>query len=347
MQKPVWLTKHKWAIGIGAALVVGAIALSVYQPAWTGFGADSTKSTERDSTGKVTKTVEVEQSGKTLWDWLSVLGVPFSLAVLGFWLQQQQQQQADEQAKVEKEIAAANQREEALQVYFDRLSALLVDKNLIAIAAKHKQADETQEQQAQAIKEQRELLGAAVNVIRARTLSILRQLGEDGERKSSVIRFLLEAEVIDKLSLSLSSADLCGANLIGANLSGADLFGANLSNAILSGALLNGAILIGADLSNAHLIGADLSNANLSGALLNDAHLIGAHLGNAILIGADLSNAHLSNAILIGAILNGADLCGADLCDVRNWTEDQLGSALLCTTRLPANVDLDPNRNCA
>jgi Holliday junction resolvase len=67
-----------------------AIALLMYQSGWTGFAPDLTKNTERDSTGKVIKTVEVEQSGKTLWDWLSVLGVPLSLAVLGFWFQQRE-----------------------------------------------------------------------------------------------------------------------------------------------------------------------------------------------------------------------------------------------------------------
>ncbi|MEM6591465.1 MAG: hypothetical protein AAF651_06380, partial [Cyanobacteria bacterium P01_C01_bin.73] len=30
--------------------------------------------------------------GKTLWDWLSLLGAPVSIAILGFWLQSLQKQ---------------------------------------------------------------------------------------------------------------------------------------------------------------------------------------------------------------------------------------------------------------
>jgi len=116
---------------------------------WTGIGADSTINTERDNKGNIIKTVEIPQSGKTLWDWLSLLGVPISLTAFGVWLQKLQQEQAAKEARLEKvqtehrtnlekEIAEGNQREEALQAYFDRLSTLLIDKNLIAVADKVK-----------------------------------------------------------------------------------------------------------------------------------------------------------------------------------------------------------------
>jgi hypothetical protein len=257
MKKPDWLIRHKWLTGVGTVFVAGTIALLIYQPSWTGFGPDSTKNTERDSTGKVIKTVEVEQSGKTLWDWLGVLGVPFSLAVLGIWFQQREQKRAGEQAKLDKEIAEANQREEALQAYFDRLSTLLVDQNLIAIAAKVKRADEAKEQPDLVIEEQRELLDAAVDVIRARTLSILRQFGEDGERKGSVIRFLTESEVISNLNLSLQDADLRYANLGNVKFQPGYLKGANPQT------IGQGTNLQGADFRYANLESADLRGANL------------------------------------------------------------------------------------
>jgi hypothetical protein len=255
MQKPSWLSKswlnkHKRSIVGRTALIAGVIGIIalLYQFSWTGFVPDSTKTTEQNAAGQITKTIEVEQSGKTLWDWLSVLGVPLSLAGLGFWFQQREQKRSaeqaeleknrvEEQAKLEKEIAAANQREEALQVYFDRLSTLLIDKTLIAVAAKVKQANETEGTQPDpAIDEQKELLDAAVDVIRARTLSILRQFGEDGERKSSVMRFLIEAEAIGKLNLNLGGADLRYVDLIGANLSNANLSKAKFIGANLIGA---------------------------------------------------------------------------------------------------------------
>lgn len=325
-------TKRVLVISGGSALVAGAISLLLYKPNWTGFGSDSTKNIERDSVGKVTKIVEVEQSGKTLWDWLTVLGVPLSLAVLGFWLQRHEQKRVGEQTKLERELAEGNQREEALQVYFDRLSTLLIDKNLIAIAAKVKNADKGEENQHNtAIEEDKELLNAAVDVIQARTLSILRQFGEDGERKSSVIQFLLEAEVIDKLNLNLSRA-----NLSGINLSGADFSGANLSRANLRGA----------DLDDANLSGANLFGANLSGANLRLVNFSGADLSGADFSGANLCLADFSSANLIYANLSGANLSVANLTDAKWLKIEQLDQAKLCETKLPEEFKLDSNRDC-
>jgi hypothetical protein len=352
-----WTKRILW-IGVGAILVAEAIALLISQPAWTGFGPDSTKNIERDSTGKITKIVEVGQSGKTLWDLMSVLGVPFALTVLGFLFQQREQKRVDEQAKLEREIALANQREEALQVYFDRLSTLLIDKNLIAIATRVKTATATDED--------KELLNAAVDVIRARTLSILRQFGEDGERKSSVIQFLIEAEVIDKLNLNLSRANLICVNLLGADLSCTNLLNAKLSRATLIGSTLidadlNHAILIDADLrhailfdaklshaklNHAALIDADLRFANLCFANLSDADLSDADLSDADLRDADLSNTNLCGANLSGTNLSGANLHGANLSEAKGLKPEQLDRALLCGTQLPEGWKLDPDRDC-
>jgi uncharacterized protein YjbI with pentapeptide repeats len=130
------------------------------------------------------------------------------------------------------------------------LSALLVDKNLLAIAAKLKNLDGTQQQNSI---EQQELLDSSINVIRARTLSILRRLKGDRERKSSVIRFLIEADIVRKLRLPLSGADLSGADLSGANLTGTNLSRADLSRADLTGTNLTGTNLSRADLSRADL----------------------------------------------------------------------------------------------
>mgnify|MGYP001791046152 FL=1 len=82
--------------------------------------------------------------GQSFWQWLELLGVPLSLAVLGYLLQRQQRKQARTEAnqqrkiaaveaKQQREIAADEEREEILQKYIDRLSTLLVDKNLLAL----------------------------------------------------------------------------------------------------------------------------------------------------------------------------------------------------------------------
>jgi hypothetical protein len=75
--------RKRWRRGGIILLASGALGffvlLLLYRPEWSGFGPDSTTNIERDGTGKIIKTVEAKQSGKTLRDWLSLLGVPVSL----------------------------------------------------------------------------------------------------------------------------------------------------------------------------------------------------------------------------------------------------------------------------
>ena len=275
-----------------------------------------------------TITTTKRSTGKTLWDWMSLLGVPLSLAILGFWLQQNQRKRAekfseeqkardelfalDQQKRTEEiserqlKIAADETKEEVLQTYFDRVSVLLVDKNLLAIASKVSTI-ETQENECQqkieADNEEHELLDSAVNVIRARTLSILRRFENDSKRKTSVIRFLSESHCLGKLKLNLK-----GANLKDADLSGVNLKGANLRQVNLADVYLQGVNLSHADLSYVEILGAKLNKANLS-----HANLFKANLSRANLYLSDLSNADLSNAFLIRANLFLARLNSANL----------------------------------
>jgi hypothetical protein len=270
--------RNRWRlilIGFGMSL---AVILTLYKFEWTGFGQGDSVSTtinKKDADGNIVETITTTtEPGKTLWDWLSLLGVPLTLAILGYILQQQERSRANNEAK-----------EEILQNYFDRLSTLLVDKNILAIAVKvyppsEKQGDDQPKristpEERELFDEERELFDSAVHVIRARTLSILRRFEGDGERKGSVIRFLIEADVISKAKLSLSKADLRradlrGAALIRANLSEADLSGANLYEAFLYDANLSEADLSRANLSRAFLYSANLSKATLEGAVLID-----------------------------------------------------------------------------
>ena len=78
-------------------------------------------------------------------------------------------------------------------------------------------------------------------VASARTLGVIRSLERDQRgRKSQVVRFLIEADLIRKIPLNgtdLSFANLFDANLPGANLSSSDLTDANLTGANLTGAV--------------------------------------------------------------------------------------------------------------
>ena len=257
--------------------------------------------------------------GKTLWDWLSLLVVPASLAGLGAWLQLKEQQ-----------IAEDNRQEEVLQHYQDRISYLLIEKELLEIAAKDSPTTE-----------ETALLKESVKSIQTLTLSTLRRLS-DGRHKARVVWLLIEADIIQrgisqKSKVKIDYTDLRGAQLDYTDLSGAQLYHADLSGADLEGADLTDAYLIGADLTRANLM-----NANLMNAWINSVDLIGADLTR-----ANLMNANLEDAILYRANLMNANLEGADLKEVIGLTKQQIEKAYLCQTKLPEDIDIDPNRDCA
>ena len=380
-----WIKTPRYVVAITIILLLLPVTRLDFFPGGLGLNGGSsvvTKIVQQLPGDRTKETTITNNSGKTAWDWLSLIGVPLSLVLLGAWFQNTQQQrsresaieqrkQAEVSANQQREQAESERKEEVLQIYFDRISVLLVDKNLLRMANKQDQSA---------------LLGAAMDVIRARTLSTLRRFGDDGERKTSVIRFLVEAEVIKRLDLDLSKvelsfvnlnevdisgANLRGAKLIGAelnctNLRGANLHSAKLRRADLAGASLNSADLSSTDLSGATLRRTDLSGTDLSGADLSDADLSGADLSDADLSGADLSGATLSIATLhrtdlsgtnsSGAVLYGADLLNANLCnanlrnaDLRRATLDQkqVVEILICNTQLPEGMEILTNRDCA
>jgi uncharacterized protein YjbI with pentapeptide repeats len=273
---------------------------------------------------------------------------------------------ADQRAENDREIARDTQREAALQIYMDKMSELLFEKNIYISQPND----------------------PVRSMARARTLSVLRGLNDS--RKGSLIQFLYESGLIKKnvnggilrlsggdlsyaylVSIDLSEAALSGtflekatlsfANLNGADLNEAVLSGAELSGANLKGANLRGAVLVESQLHRADLSGADLSKAHLGsmkigypipgyktlkiakanardtskppseGAYLFSANLSGANLedadlGGVTLCGANLSRANLSNADLGGADLSEADLSYAILLNA-NYTDDQLAKA--------------------
>lgn len=267
------------------------------------------------------------------WVWMEGLLLPLILAGGVYFLyvsgREMGRRLFEERAQLEIKISADRQHEEALQIYIDRMSELLLKEKLSRFSP-----DEVR------------------SVARIRTLAVLR--GLDARRRGSLLLFLRDSRLVDREAvIDLSGADLAGAilpfanlkrlnmseadlsrahlgganlaksylsctnlsgaNLNGVNLSGADLFEANLSGADLTRANLSKANLIGADLRGCCLNGADLSEADLSGANLNvgdlvDANLRGAKLGKAKLLGADLRQADLSRADLSGTEITPTEL---------------------------------------
>lgn len=245
--------------------------------------------------GDVTTTIE-GQSGITVRDVLSLVIIPIVLALGIWWLNR-------EQRRSEQKIAQGQEEDKALQHYIDAMKELLIDKKLL----------QTNE-------------GAPRNVARPLTIATLHRL--DGKRNGILLRFLIEAGVIesygaggvnaDQAVINFRQANLIGINLSGAdvrkiNLSKADLRGADLKEAHLDETNLKGTQLDEADLSKASLRSVDLSNAKLNGAKLNGAYLEKANLRFTRFKGADLRRANLSDAHLESADLSGADLRGSSL----------------------------------
>jgi len=223
-----------------ALIIVFALAVYRFGWDWTGFTGGKSKTTQTPQ-GTTTE----YSPGKTLWDWLQLLIIPLALAVIAVLFNLAN-------SRTERAIALDNRRETALQAYIDKMSELLLAKEL----RKSKPKADVRE------------------VARVRTLRVLPRL--DGERKRNVIQFLHESGLIntddpDDPIIDLHEADLREASLDDVELEGANLSGAKLMKANLKGARLEGARLEGARLEGVRLKGARLEGVILDEAILKDA----------------------------------------------------------------------------
>lgn len=245
------------------------------------------------------------QRAKTLWDWMDLVLVPLVLALAAAFFTRVTDKRAreieDNRIKEQQRIELDRSRDATLQTYLDRVSALL--------RSKWRESGES---------------FIEANIIRAQTLTILRQL--DGERKGLLLQFLYDLGLIGGLAIHIGREnqqyraliDLTAADLGWVNLRWANLRGLGLRNACLHRANLYRAKLEEADLSWAYLYGADLRRANLRGA-----YLYGADLRRANLRGANLYRANLVAAKVTKEQLDEArTLIGAALPDGTEYTDE-------------------------
>lgn len=250
---------------------------------WTGYGYVNLPLTQEQAFSR----------HKTIWNWLELLIIPAALAVAAVYLNQAER-------KSEREVAAKQAEDTALETYLKEMSELLLMQHL-------RESPDSDEKR---------------TLARAWTLTIARRLGE--ENKGTLLRFLSEAKLIHKDNpiISISGIDLSGASLRGADLSHADLRHVNLREANLMDAVLHNADLHRASLYEAYLPDADLRGANLSdtimtAAILVNANLCGTNLCNVELVYANLSNANLTDAVYDQRTQRTTDIdlakCGATL----------------------------------
>jgi uncharacterized protein YjbI with pentapeptide repeats len=255
--------------------------------------------------GEETKQSRWGFRGMTVRDWLQLLIVPLMLALItvGFaWYQNARQNDIeDRRAQAERDLAEQRAQDEALQAYLDQMNTLLLEHDL-----RNSKED-----------------GGVRTLARARTLTVLEAV--DSSRKTRLMQFLTEAELVQEgnetdpiiplTGAALRGAYLGDANLPGANLEAANLKRANLSFAFLGEATLEGANLKGANLEAAYLRYADLSPSIKMGET-GEFHSGKAHVRTQVdptnLKGANLRSADLSYALLSAANLKGVDLGGTN-----------------------------------
>jgi len=157
MRFPAWKNRSADWVGRnkkGLVIALGLTAVGIFMSPWLspgGIGLRGSssvveKTVKQLSDGEIeetTTTTITSNSGKTFLDWLSLLGVPLSLVLLGAWIQRTQQQQSAEAArrqsieateaaerqrkqaeavaKAQREQAISETQEEVLQIYFDRI----------------------------------------------------------------------------------------------------------------------------------------------------------------------------------------------------------------------------------
>ena len=143
-----WLRENKKIVAIVASiLVIGIIVIIIgYQFDWTGFNTYSiTAQTNAPKGTTIPTNITVTIPSKTLYDWLQLLIVPLAIAVIAVVFQlansrterqiakkryEQDQQFAKERYEQDQQIALDKQHEELLQAYLDRMSELLLEKQL-------------------------------------------------------------------------------------------------------------------------------------------------------------------------------------------------------------------------
>ncbi len=314
-----WIDRHRrWLLlaSVSALLVLGMFLRTQgwRWHDWTGFET-------------------YKEGQRTLWDWLELLIVPVVLAVGVYFLNRTERLAertiATERAELERKLAEDRNQENLLQIYLDRMSELLLDRDL-------RSSDPDAEPH---------------TLARTRTSAVLQQL--TGYRKAIVLRFLSESRLLDKegILFAVRTADLNGLDVSGVQLSALDLRGAglseaklrqaNLRQADLSRASLSKADLSRADLTGAILFEASLERANLSGAILRGVNLEHADLHDAFAHRADLQTANLRRANLTGVVLRAADLSHA------NIMEASLHGADLRRAKLPNGEQFDENKHTA
>lgn len=234
---------------------------------------------------------DVVAPAKTLWDLLDLLIIPFALAVVAYLFNISERQREEERAD-------NRNQQETLNNYIKQLSELILEKNLLTKGQESRQAS-----------------------VIARSLTRATLFNVNSSRKATIMRFLVEAGLVDKEKtvLSLAGADFRKANLHRANLKSVNLSNVNLMEANLDDATLENSFLANINLSGAFLRNTNFMTTDLKDAILKDADLTNANFRDAKLTKTNLRSTTLNGAKLKYADLTGIKLDGAQYSNATEW----------------------------
>jgi hypothetical protein len=275
-----WILILSLLFGIPAVVLLLLFGFGIFfphlSPSWLGTGA------------YLKPDGEIVNAPKTLWDFASLLIIPAVLSFGAIFYNQAVKNTENTKANVQSQ-------ENILQDYIDRMSTLMIDKNLC----------ESEE-------------GAPVRSV-ARTQSRTTIYRLSGQGKGLVIRFLKEGGLINVDDAVILTAGLAlqGVHLKSAILNDCNFSHANCVNAKMENVQLQNALCFKTNFTGAVLNKADLRNAVVSRANFNEASCLEANFTNAVLIKTELMNANLWKALFFNAKLNGADFKNANLCGAR------------------------------
>ena len=272
-----WFHKN-WllVLALSIAIVLAILVILGYTLGWQWVGVVEFNYQSAPDT--------VYERSKTLWEWMELLIIPLVLAFGVAWLNKTERENDRELAKkkdqTDRQLAIDRQRQTLLEGYLDKMTTLLLDKELGSATAEE---DEDEDNLAPT-----RSLEVVRDLARTRTLIAVGNL--DGVRKAQVIQFLYESELLYGATrepiVNLSLADLSEMQMAYAELNLINLSRVNLAYADLSWARLKGANLYNTTLREANLRGINLERANL-----REARLVGTDLRFSNLIGANLADA--------------------------------------------------------
>lgn len=276
------------AAALSTLLIVAIVGGYVARWRWTGMRGEYPEAGAQNGQGT-----------RKLWDWLSILIVPVTLAIGGFVFSsaQESQQQAIEEQRA---------RDTAVQDYLDQMSQLMLGNRGQESLLSPQASDEVR------------------TLARARTLTTLSRVdngkltvGYRNSHKTAVMQFLQESNVINATAFNNMKVGNEGETVRAIRRHSADVRKKQLHNFCTGDGSSDNSPIQYCDSNslNGNIPSDGYPVISLREAQLKHSSLRNADLWGTSFLRADLRDADMSDSILVGAFLLGADLRDVDFID--------------------------------